>query len=304
MKIFLTGATGYIGGSVGARLVAAGHAVTGLVRSEEGARQLQARGMKTVLGTLDDAEVIAQAAREAEAVVDTAEANHPGVVDVIAAAVRGSGKAFIHTSGSGIVATDARGELVDAVYDEYSAFTPAFPRMVQRAAIDQVVFDCARDGVRSVVIRPTMIYGGGRGVRTESAQIPALIDNAKKAGIGLHIGRGENRWANVHIDDVVDLYLLALEKAPAGALYYAENGEEALKDIAASISRMLGFGGRTRNWSPEDAEKALGPKAHSSFASNSRVRGKRARAELGWKPTGIPVFEEIERGHYQRMHRT
>jgi len=304
MKIFLTGATGYIGGSVGARLVAAGHAVTGLVRSEEGARQLQARGMKTVLGTLDDAEVIAQAAREAEAVVDTAEANHPGVVDVIAAAVRGSGKAFIHTSGSGIVATDARGELVDAIYDEYSAFTPAFPRMVQRAAIDQVVFDCAKEGVRSVVIRPTMIYGGGRGVRTESAQIPALIDNAKKAGIGLHIGRGENRWANVHIDDVVDLYLLALEKAPAGALYYAENGEEALKDIAASISRMLGFGGRTRDWSPEDAESALGPKAHSSFASNSRVRGKRSRIELGWKPQGIPVFEEIERGHYERVHRT
>lgn len=302
MKIFLTGATGYIGGSVGARLVAAGHAVTGLVRSEEGARQLQARGMKAVPGTLDDADVIARAAREAEAVIDTAEANHPGVVEAIAAAVRGSGKAFIHTSGSGIVATDARGELVDAIYDEYSAFTPSFPRMVQRAAIDQVVFDCAKQGVRAVVIRPSMIYGGGLGVRTESAQIPALIDNAKKAGIGLHVGRGENRWANVHIDDVVDLYLLALEKAPAGALYYAENGEEALKDIAASISRMLGFGGRTRNWSPEDAEQALGPKAHSSFASNSRVRGKRSRAELGWKPKGVPVFEEIERGHYKRMH--
>jgi nucleoside-diphosphate-sugar epimerase len=303
MKIFLTGATGYIGGSIGDALVKRGHAVTGLVRTEDGAKQLQARGMKTVLGTLDDSAVITQASREADAVIDTAEANHPGVVDAIAAALRGSGKAFLHTSGSGIVATDARGELVDTIYDEYTPFTPSFPRMVQRAAIDQVVFDCAQQGVRSVVIRPTMIYGGGRGVRTESAQIPALIDNAKKAGIGLHIGRGENRWANVHIDDVVDLYLLALEKAPAGALYYAENGEEALKDIAAAISRLLGFGGKTRNWSPEDAEKALGPKAHSSFASNSRVRGKRSRAELGWTPKGIPVFEEIERGHYKRVHR-
>jgi len=303
MKIFVTGATGYIGGSVADALLKHGHAVTGLVRTEEGARQLQARGMKTVLGTLDDAEIISKAAHEAEAVIDTAEANHPGVVDAIAAAVRGSGKAFLHTSGSGIVATDARGELVDAIYDEYSSFTPSFPRMVQRAAIDQVVFDCAKQGVRSVVIRPTMIYGGGKGVRTESAQIPALIDNAKKAGVGLHIGRGENRWANVHIDDVADLYLLALEKAPAGALYYAENGEEALKDIAAAISRLLGFGGKTRNWSPEDAEQALGPKSHSSFASNSRVRGKRSRAELGWKPKGVPVFEEIERGHYKRVHR-
>jgi nucleoside-diphosphate-sugar epimerase len=146
--------------------------------------------------------------------------------------------------------------------------------MVQRAAIDQVVFDCAKQNVRSVVIRPTMIYGGGRGVRKESAQVPALIENAKKAGIGLHIGKGENLWANVHIDDVAELYLLALQKAPAGALYYAENGEEALKNVAASISRMLGFGGRTREWSPQEAEAALGPKAHSSFGSNSRVRRK------------------------------
>lgn len=304
MKIFLTGATGYIGGSVADALVKHGHAVTGLVRTEEGAKQLHARGMKTVLGTLDDAGVISNAAREAEAVIDTAEANHPGVVDAIAAAVRGTGKAFIHTSGSGIVATDARGEAVDAIYDEYSTFTPSFPRMVQRAAIDQVVFDCAKRNVRSVVIRPTMIYGGGKGVRTESAQVPALIENAKKAGVGLHIGRGENFWSNVHIDDVVELYVLALAKAPAGALYYAENGEEQLKNVAASISRMLGFGGRTRVWSPQDAEAALGPKAHSSFASNSRVRGKRSRAELGWQPKGPPILEEIEQGHYRRVHRT
>ncbi len=299
MKIFVTGATGYIGGSVAERLLREGHAISGLVRSDSGAKEIEARGMRAVLGTLDDSAVIARAAREADAVIDAAEANHPGVVEAIASAVRGSGKPFLHTSGSGIVATDAGGEPVDAIYDEYSTFTPSFPRMVQRAAIDQVVFDCAKQNVRSVVIRPTMIYGGGRGVRKESAQIPALIENAKKAGVGLHIGRGENYWSNVHIDDVVDLYLLALEKAPAGALYYAENGEEQLKAVAASISRLLGFGGRTRNWSPQDAEAALGPKAISSFGSNSRVRGKRSRAELGWKPSGAPVLEEIERGHYK-----
>ncbi len=303
MKIFLTGATGYIGGSVGARLLAEGHTVTGLVRTEAGEKELQKLGMKTVLGTLDDSEVIERAAREAEAVIDTAEANHAGVVDAIASGVRGSGKLFLHTSGSGIVATDAAGEAVDAIYDEYSTVTPAFPRMVQRAAIDQVVFDCAKQNVRSVVIRPTMIYGGGRGVRKESAQVPALIENAKKAGVGLHIGRGENLWANVHIDDVVELYVLALQKAPAGALYYAENGEQPLKNVAASISRMLGFGGKTRVWSPQEAEAALGPKAHSSFASNSRVRGKRSRTELGWKPKGRPILEEIEQGHYKRVHR-
>jgi nucleoside-diphosphate-sugar epimerase len=302
MKIFVTGATGYIGGSVAERLLREGHAVTGLVRSESGAKEIEARGMRAVLGSLDDSEVIARAAREADAVIDTAEANHPGVVDAIASTVRGSGKFFLHTSGSGIVATDAAGESVDTIYDEYSSFTPSFPRMVQRAAIDQVVFDCAKQNVRSVVIRPTMIYGGGHGVRKESAQVPALIDNAKKAGVGLHIGRGENLWANVHIDDVVELYVLALQKAPAGALYYAENGEQALKNVAASISRMLGFGGKTREWSRQDSEAALGPKAHSSFASNSRVRGKRSRVELGWQPKGRPILEEIEQGYYKRVH--
>lgn len=302
MKIFMTGATGYIGGSVAERLMREGHMITGLVRSESGAEELRKRGMRAILGSLDDSDVIARASREAEAVVDTAEANHAGVVEAIASALRGSGKPFLHTSGSGIVATVANGERSDSIYDEYSSFAPAIPRMQQRAAIDQVVFDAAKQGVRSVVIRPTMIYGEGRGMRKDSAQVPALIENAKKAGVGLHIGRGENIWANVHIDDVVEVYALALQKAPAGALYYAENGEEALKNVVASISRMLGFGGKTRQWSPQDAEAALGPKAHSSFGSNSRVSGKRARAELGWQPKGVPILQEIEQGHYRRVH--
>jgi nucleoside-diphosphate-sugar epimerase len=260
--------------------------------------------MQPVLGTLDDAEIIARASREADAVIDKAEANHAGVVDAIVSALHGSGKTFLHTSGSGIVATVTNGERSDSIYDEYSSFTPSVPRMQQRAAIDQVVFDAAKQGVRAVVIRPTMIYGGGHGVRKESAQVPALIENAKKAGIGLHIGKGENIWANVHIDDVADLYVAALQKAPAGALYYAENGEETLKNVAASISRVLGFGGRTRDWSPQEAEAALGPKAHSSFGSNSRVRGKRSRAELGRQPKGRPILDEIENGHYRRIHGT
>jgi nucleoside-diphosphate-sugar epimerase len=95
---------------------------------------------------------------------------------------------------------------------------------------------------------------------------------------------------------------MALQKAPAGALYYAENGEESLKNVAAAISRMLGYGGKTRVWSPQEAEAELGPKAHTSFGSNSRVRGKRARAELGWQPKGATILQEIEQGHYRRIH--
>jgi nucleoside-diphosphate-sugar epimerase len=303
MKIFMTGARGYIGGSVAERLLREGHAIAGLVRSDAGAQELETFGIRPVAGTLDDADVIVRAAREADAVIDTAEANHAGVVAAIASALRGSGKAFLHTSGSGIVATAAAGERTDAIYDEYTPFTPAMPRMQQRAAIDQMVFDAANQGVRAVVIRPSMIYGEGRGARKDSVQVPSLIEHAKRSGVGLHIGRGENIWSNVHIDDVVDLYVAALSKAPAGALYYAENGEESLGNIAAAISRMLGFGGKTREWAPDEAEAALGPKAHSSFGSNSRVRGKRSRAELGWQPKGVPLLEEIEQGWYRRVHR-
>ena len=240
---------------------------------KEGAQEIGKRGMRPVLGTLDDAEVITRAASEADAVVDTAEANHAGVVEAIASALRGSGKPFLHTSGSGIVATVANGERSDSIYDEYSSFTPTVPRMQQRAAIDQVVFDAAKQGVHSVVIRPTMIYGEGRGVRKESAQVPALIDNAKKAGIGLHIGKGENIWANVHIDDVTELYVLALQKAPAGALYYAENGEEALKNVAASISRMLGFGGKTRQLVPAGCGSRARPESAFLFRIEQPGKG-------------------------------
>src|SRR5258706_7389539 len=98
MKIFVTGATGYIGGSVAERLMREGHVITGLVRTESGARDLEARGMHAVSGSLDDSDVIARASREADAVIDTAEANHAGVVDAIASAVRGSRKPVLHTS--------------------------------------------------------------------------------------------------------------------------------------------------------------------------------------------------------------
>jgi len=129
------------------------------------------------------------------------------------------------------------------------------------------------------VIAPSLIYGRGRGLNPHSIQVPWLIALAKKAGVAKHIGSGENRWANVHIDDLVRLYLLAADKAPAGAFYFAENGENSMREVCEAISRMLGFGGRTQSMSIEDAaaEWGDGP-ANDTMGSNSRVRAKRARA--------------------------
>ena len=110
MKIFCTGTSGYIGGSVAAHLLAAGHQVTGLVRSQHKADAVRDRGIEPVRGTLEDAEVLAQAARAADIVVNAASADHRGAVVALLDALAGSGKPFIHTSGSSIIGTRAGGE--------------------------------------------------------------------------------------------------------------------------------------------------------------------------------------------------
>jgi nucleoside-diphosphate-sugar epimerase len=298
MKAFMTGASGYIGGSVADALIAAGHQVSGLARSDETAAALAKRGIAPVRGTLDDADVLAQAARAADATVNTANAGHRGAAEAMVKALAGTGKAFVHTSGSSIVGTRAQGEFVEAIFDEDTPFTPT-PYRAPRVAIDTMVRVAAAGNVRAVVIAPSLIYGRGRGLNPHSIQVPWLIDVARKYGVAKHIGSGENRWANVHIDDLVTLYLLAIEKAPAGAFYFAENGENSMREMCEAISRMLGFGGRTQSMTVEEAAREWGESpANDTMGSNSRVRAKRARAELTWRPTGPALIDEIERGCY------
>ena len=298
MKIFITGASGYIGGSLAAALIPAGHQVSGLARSAETAAALAGVGIVPVRGTLDDADVLAQAARAADITVNAASAGHRGAAEAMVKALAGTGKTLLHTGGSSIVGTRAGGELVAAVFDEDTPFTPT-PYRAARVEIDKMVRDAAKDGVRSMVIAPSLIYGRGRGLNPHSIQMPWLISVAKKYGAAKHIGSGENRWANVHIDDLVTLYTLAIEKAPAGAFYFAENGENSMREVCQAISRRLGFGGRTQSMTVEEAaaEWGEGP-ANDTMGSNSRVRAKRARAELGWNPAAASLIEEIEKGYY------
>ena len=296
MNIFITGATGYIGGSVAARLIAEGHRVTGLVRSEARAEQARARGIEPLLGTLDDGAVLAGAAGAADAVIDAAHADHPGSADTLLSALEGSGKTFLRTSGTSIVGTRAGGESVEDVFDEDTPFTPS-PARARRVALDRKTRDTR--GLRTAVIAPSLIYGRGRGLNPDSIQVPWLIALARKHGVPKHIGSGANLWSNVHIDDLVALYLLALDEAPAGAFYFAENGENSMREVCAAIGRTLGQDGRTESMTPEQAaaEWGDGP-AHDTMGSNSRVRAVRARRELGWAPRGPSLLEEIERGCY------
>jgi len=298
MKIFCTGASGYIGGSVAAHLVAAGHQVTGLVRSQDKADAVRARGIEPVLGTLDDAEILSHAARAADVVVNAASADHKGAVVALLDTLKGSGKTFIHTSGSSIIGTRARGERSDAVFDEDTPFTPS-PARAARVALNEFILSYRDKGCRPVIICPSLIHGSGHGAKPDSVQVPYLIKLAKKRGNAAHAGPGENIWSNVHIDDLVTLYALAIEKAPAGSFYFVENGEHSMRELCDSINRMLGFQGPPAAMSMTEAAAEWGEgAAEDTMASNSRVRAKRAR-QLGWTPTARGVIEEIEQGCYR-----
>jgi nucleoside-diphosphate-sugar epimerase len=289
----VTGAAGYIGGSVAAALMGAGHHVTGLVRNDERAAQVRSRGITPVLGMLDNGALLAQCARTADAVIHCADADHRFSVAALLNALRGSGKTFIQTSGSGIVADGAGGEPGDAVYAEDTPVRPV-PAREARVALNRDILATAEHGVRPIVIAPTMIYGRGAGANPNSIQVPKMMALARKAGVAKFIGRGENIWSNVHIEDLADLYLAALDRAPAGAFYYAENGECSMKQIAQAIASALKLGG-TASMSQAEAAAEWGEgSAQWSFGSNSRVRAVRARKELGWAPHRPALLDTIE----------
>jgi nucleoside-diphosphate-sugar epimerase len=153
-----------------------------------------------------------------------------------------------------------------------------------------------------VVLCPCLIYGQGRGANPDSIQVPTLIRQAIKSGVPRYVGAGENIWSTVHIDDVADAYLLALDVARAGSFFFIENGEASLKSIVESIGRLLGGKRAPEGWSIDEAIAEWGPMAvWFSLGGNSRVNADKARSMLGWKPRGADLFHEIERGWYRRQ---
>ncbi|MEU8722815.1 NAD-dependent epimerase/dehydratase family protein [Streptomyces antimycoticus] len=300
MHVFVTGASGYIGGTVAVRLLRAGHHVSGLTRDPAKARQLTRLGIEPVVGSLDDADLLAARARRADAVVNAADSDHRAAMETLIAALAGSGKALIHTSGSSTVGIGTEGEASEAIHDEDvldpgSAWEPDHPVRAARVAIDRLVLGAAEREVRSAVLCDSLIYGQGRGPGRDSVLIAALVRQARAGGVVRHVGPGRNIWSTVHVDDVADLYLLALEKTPPGTFYFVENGEESFGTIAEAIARSLGLPG-PRPWDPDAPDNVWDPQfARHALGSNSRVRARRARDLLGWDPRHRSITDWILR---------
>jgi len=282
VAIFVTGAAGFIGGAVAARLVANGHQVRGLVRDEARAEQLARRGIVPVLGHLDDRELLIREAYASEGVFNAADSDHRGAAVALIEGLSGSGKPLLQTSGTGLYAQDTRGEASEQTYDD-DAPLPSELEFGDRASIDQHVLGAAARGIRSVVLCNSCIYGWGAGLHRESIMVPWLKRQAQEDGVARFIGRGANVWSNVHIDDLVDLYLLALDQAPAGSRYLVENGQSTFADLAQAIADRLGLG-QAQSSSVEEAAAHVDETYSFIFGSHCWVRATRARAELRWQP--------------------
>ena len=293
-KVFITGANGYIGGTIATLLLKKGYEVTGLVRQTQLTAELEALGMRVVTGNIDDIMLITEEAIKADAVINTATVLDTFFIDTLINALRGTGKTLIHTSGSSILGDNAVGQRSDFIYNEDIPLIPAVAKTLW-VALNDHVRHAAKQGIRSMVIVPTMVYGEGLGLRKESIQLPFLYQLSLQKGMGVHVESGESIWSNIHVEDLGDLYVKMLENGVPGGYYFAENGEASFKDIAKEISNKMGKGEETLSISINEAVTYFknADIARFGLASNSRCSSAKAKQTLGWRPKHNSIFDAI-----------
>src|SRR4029077_10676288 len=262
MKIFVTGATGFIGSAVVPELINAGHQVLGLSRSDAGAKSLVAAGAQVHRGDLKDLESLRGGAAMSDAVIHTAFVHDFSkfaenceidgrAIETLGSVLEGSDRPFIVTSGTGGLA--APGQIATEDNDIPPNFP--FPRVSEQMALALV-----RKGCRASVMRLPQVHDTAK-----QGLVTYLIAVAREKGVSAYVGEGQNRWSAAHVLDVARLYKLALEKHEAGAKYHAEAAEGvATRDIAEAIGRGLKV--RVVSLSPEQAQAHFG--WLGMFASN------------------------------------
>ncbi len=280
MNVLVFGGSGYIGQHLVRHLVAIGYTVTGFARSEKAAVFLQTLGATPWVGNLDDMRPVLKVVGEADATIWAAqlmlEEEHR-VVSAMLDALEGTGKAFIFTSGTSLMSIPTNGDWDERNFAEDEPFEPR-RQIAPRLDIEARVREAGAEGVRSMVIRPPLIWGHGG-----SKIIADFYHSARATGAVCHIGRGLNVYSNIHVDDLANLYGLAIEKGVAGALYFGVSGEVSYGVLADRIARHLGV--PTRSVSIDEGCQIWDRfMARIVLCSCSRQRSPRAREELGWVP--------------------
>ena len=280
MKVFVTGASGYIGAVVSEKLRGFGHQVIALARSDQSARKLEAAGVQPVRGDLRDAPILLRAARDADAAIhlaqeysaDTARLDRL-LVDTVLEEYRLTGRPFLYTSGIWVVG-DTGGQEADETWP----LNPT-PLVAWRPAHEQLVLQA--EGPRGVVIRPAVVYGRSGGIVGD-------FERQGREGVVRYVGTGENRWPFVHVEDLADLYILALQ-APPGSLYFASGGTSVqVKELAFAVAARSAA--RVESIPIAEARLAMGLMA-DALCLDQMISSRKAMQELGWTPKANSVLE-------------
>lgn len=294
MRVFLTGATGFIGSHLVPELIGAGHQVIGVTRSDAGAAALEQAGAEVFRGTLEDPDALARGTERADAVIHTAFdhdfsrfvencAKDGRVITALGATLKGSDRPLLITSGVGL-GGGVPGE--PASEDRFDTHHPN-PRITSELS----GADLAAAGVKVLVMRLSQIHD----TRKQGLITPAIAI-AREKGLSPYVGDGQNRWSAAHISDTVRLYRLAIEKGEPGARFNAV-AEEGIpvRAIAEAIGRGLGV--PVRSLSPEDAAAHFGWMA--GFATMDMLATSTlTQKRLGWHPTGPGLIADLERMDY------
>jgi len=281
MRVFVTGASGYVGGAVASALARDGHAVTGLVRSEAAARRVAAEGVTPAPGDMSEPDGLRAAARGADVIVHCAAEWSPRLHELDGrvtralleeAAAGGHRRLFVYTSGVWLYG-DTGGRPVD----EDSPLDP--PALVApRVETERTVLAANRGRLRTLVLRPGCLYGGRGGLTA------AWFSSAAREGAARIVGDGANRWAMVHVDDLAAAYVAAVGSTLGGdVLNLAEPAGATVRECAAAASRAAGRDGAVVALGAEEAAAAFGPTAEP-LAFTQLVDSSRAGRLLGWRP--------------------
>lgn len=288
MRIFLTGATGYIGSRVCDAFVRAGHDVTALVRHAGRTRRLAAQGVQAIVGDLADPDSYRERAEGFDAYVHTASDKTPRGPDIDRQTIetlrdrawRVPRCVFIYTSAVWVLGA-AREPM-----DETAPVNPT-PLAAFRPAHEQLVLDANGGGLRAIVVRPGIVYGGSDGIIAE------MLRDADN-GIMRVIGKGENHWPLVYDRDLADLYVKLVAHRDASGIFHAtDDGAERVNDLVRAMSRHVLFTPEVRYMPLDEARAKLGAYA-DALALDQIVRSPRAR-ELGWLPTLKSVGGNVPR---------